>query len=159
LAKHGRHEDQQDHEDLGDHEDYEDQENHEVHRESFPTPNSGAAAKSRTRVVWIAIAAAGVVALIAALLISTWPKENLATVTIGGVGYTSNMEVEEFNGYVYVFIPVNTEVDDAVVEVDDADDSRKIRDFLDSLGTLVPGEHVLELSNSNLHFIVDGIEE
>ena len=38
-------------------------------------------------------------------------------------------------------------------------DTQQIREFLDGLDTLVPGEHVVSLSEVNLHFIVDGIDE
>jgi hypothetical protein len=81
------------------------------------------------------------------------------SVTVGGTEYTTNVRMDEQGGYVYAYIPVNTDVGEVVIEVADEQDNREIRSFLDSLDTFTPGEHVLELSDSNLHFIVDGMAE
>lgn len=116
--------------------------------------------RSRRRAAWIATAVAAVVVLVLAALLS-WnrPAGGGEPVTVGGTEYTTNVRMDEQGGYVYAYIPVNTDVGEVVIEVADEEDNREIRDFLDSLDTLVPGEHVLELSDSNLHFIVDGMAE
>lgn len=111
----------------------------------------------RRRALWIAAAAVAVA--IGALVWLNWPAQDVESVTVGGAEFATNMQMEEQGGYVYAYIPVNTDVGDVVIEVADAEDNREIREFLDSLDTLVPGEHVLALSDSNLHIIVDGMSE
>ena len=58
-----------------------------------------------------------------------------------------------------MYVPVNSEVNSLVLKVQDAEDNAQIRAFLSGLDTFVPGEHVLALSDSNLHFIIDGMAE
>ena len=115
--------------------------------------------RPRRRAVWIAAAAVLAAVVVAALLWTNCPKTGAEPVTLGGVEYTSNVRMEEQGGYVYAYIPVNSDAGGVVIEVADAEDNREIREFLDSLDTLVPGEHVLALSESNLHIIVDGMSE
>jgi len=110
------------------------------------------------RGLWIAGVALLVIVIgIAAWLL--WPKQQTETVTLLGTEYTTNMQIEEHRGYVYVTIPVNSDTRDVVIEVPDETDNARIRDFLDELDTLVPGERVIALSDSNLHVLVDGIVE
>lgn len=108
-----------------------------------------------------------VVLLLAGLLIGGFiaflllnpPKGKAEEVTIRGIEYTTNLKMDEFGGDVYVYLPVNAEVGEAVVERKDGKGNEEIRSFLDSLDTLVPGEHMLELGDYNLHVIIDGMEE
>lgn len=116
------------------------------------------APRSRKKALWIGAAASAAVVAGAALW-WLWPAQNIEVVNVLGVDYTTNMQIEEHGGYVYVTVPVNAAVNSVVVEVEDKSDSQKIREFLDSLDTLVPGEHVLALRDSNLHIIVDGMDE
>lgn len=116
-------------------------------------------ARSRRRALWVVAAIVVVAAVVAGLLWWNQPEEQLDTVTLHSVEYTTNLRMDEHNGYAYVYVPVNTDAGEAVLEVEDEADSAEIRAFLDGLDTLVPGEHVLELSDANLHFIVDGMEE
>ncbi|MBC9936170.1 MULTISPECIES: hypothetical protein [unclassified Leucobacter] len=118
---------------------------------------SGASRPRRT-LLWAGGAAAAALT-VGALAWWNWPAPGVADVTILGVDYTTNMEVEEHGGYVYVTVPVNSDPRSVVVEVGNAGDDQEIREFLDGLDTLVPGEHVVELRASNLHFIVDGLAE
>lgn len=113
----------------------------------------------RRRALWIAASAAAVAVVIGALVWLNWPAQDVESVTVGGAEYTTNVRMDEQGGYVYAYIPVNTDVGKVVIEVADEEDNREIRDFLDSLDTLVPGEHVLALSEANLHIIVDGMSE
>lgn len=89
---------------------------------------------------------------------SLWQPSDVESVTLLGVEYTSNVQLDEHGGYVYVTLPVNSDGNAVVLEVTDPDDNEEIRGFLSALDTLVPGEHVLELRDSNLHFIVDGMD-
>lgn len=116
------------------------------------------APRVRRKGLWIGGAVAAAL-LLGALAWWFWPASNVQTVSVLGADYTTNMRIDDHNGYVYVYVPVNADVKRVVVQVADKADSKEIRGFLDTLDTLVPGEHVLELSNSNLHFIVDGMEE
>lgn len=111
------------------------------------------------RGLWIAGAVLLVIVIgVAAWLL--WPKQQQTeTVTLIGTEYTTNMPIEEHGGYVYVTIPVNSDTRDVVIEVPDETDNARIRDFLDELDTLVPGERVVALSDSNLHVLVDGMAE
>lgn len=117
---------------------------------------------TRPNRVWL-IAGGVAILVLAVLAAALWlnrPAEEAPnTVTVQGVEYVTNVEVEEQGGYVYVYLPVNTETGAVVLEVADSADSERIKEFLDGLDTLVPGEHVVSLSESNLHFIVDGIDE
>lgn len=118
------------------------------------------ASRARTRLLWIGGAVAVVLAVVlGTLLWANWSAKDVQVITVLGVEYSSNVPIEEQNGYVYVYLPVNSDTAAVIVEVSDEGDSRRIRDFLDSLDTFVPGEHVLDLSDSNLHFIVDGMAE
>lgn len=112
----------------------------------------------RRKGLWLGSAVAAAL-LLGALAWWFWPASNVQTVSVLGVDYTTNMQIDDHNGYVYVYVPVNADVNRVVVKVADKADNKEIRGFLDSLDTLVPGEHVIELSDSNLHFIVDGMEE
>lgn len=119
---------------------------------------AAATSRPRRKLLWAGGATA--VALAAgAVLWANWPAQDLDVVTVLGVDYTTNMQVDEHGGYVYVTVPVNSDAGSVVVEVGDAGDNAEIREFLDTLDTLVPGEHVVELQRSNLHFIVDGLAE
>ncbi len=122
------------------------------------SPDPAAASRSRARLLWLGVAAAGLVAL-GSLLWWNWPATDVETVTVLGVEYSTNLRLDEHDGYTYVYVPVNTDVGTAVLQVEDAGDRAQIRAFLDSLDTLLPGEHVLALSDANLHFIVDGMDE
>jgi hypothetical protein len=124
-----------------------------------PRADEGRPRAPRRRARWIAAAAAAVAVVIGALLWLNWPAQDVESVTVGGTEYTTNVRMDEQGGYVYAYIPVNTDVGEVVIEVADEQDNREIRSFLDSLDTFTPGEHVLELSDSNLHFIVDGMAE
>ncbi|WP_125098952.1 hypothetical protein [Leucobacter chromiireducens] len=114
--------------------------------------------RPRRRAVWLGVGVTAAIA-IGAVTWSLWPETDVRTVTVLGVDYTTNLDVEDHNGYPYVTVPVNTVVGSIVLEVSDADDTRTIQDFLATLDTLVPGEHVVSLGASNLHIIVDGIAE
>lgn len=117
--------------------------------------------RATPKAIWmIAIGIALVVlTLLAALLWLNRPEvDETSVVTVQGVEYVTNVTVEEQDGYVYVLMPVNSDAASVVLEVADDRDNAKIREFLDGLDTLVPGEHVLSLSDANLHFILDGIE-
>lgn len=111
---------------------------------------------------WI-IAGGAVLVALAVLAAALWlnrPDANTpSTVTVQGVEYVTNVEVEEQDGYLFVYLPVNADTADVVLETPNAADTRQIREFLDGLDTLVPGEYVVSLSAANLHFIVDGIDE
>ncbi|MBL3700610.1 hypothetical protein D3228_13320 [Leucobacter luti] len=108
--------------------------------------------------MWLGAGAAAAIAA-GALTWSLWPVQDLDTHTVLGVEVTTNLEVAAHGGYIYVTVPVNADASEAVLHVPDEGDNLRIREFLDGLDTLVPGEHVLALSEANLHFIVDGIEE
>lgn len=104
------------------------------------------------------VALAALVVLAAVLWVNQPRAAAPNTVTVQGTEYVTNVEVEAQGGYVYVYLPVNTDPEAVVLEVSDEADSQRIREFLGGLDTLVPGEHVVSLSESNLHFIVDGID-
>lgn len=110
------------------------------------------------RKVWLATLVVLVV-VVAVLAWWLWPKQQVPTVTLHGMDYTTNMQIEEYGGYVYVTVPVNTDPRDVVLTVADETDNQRIRDFLAELDTLVPGERVLALSTSNLHVLVTGMAE
>lgn len=114
--------------------------------------------RSRAQARWIGIAAGGAV-VAAAIAWWAWPVSDVETVTAYGIEYTTNVKVEEHGGYVYVYVPVNAKTGSVVLEVENKKDSQHIREFLDSLDTFVPGEHVVSTSEMNLHFIVDGMAE
>ena len=112
--------------------------------------------------VWLIAGGVALIALVvlaAVLWLNRPTADGPSTVTVQGVEYVTNVEVEAQGGYVYVYLPVNSDVESVVLEVADEADNQQIREFLDGLDTFVPGEHVLSLSETNLHFIVDGIDE
>ncbi|WP_025134722.1 hypothetical protein [Leucobacter sp. PH1c] len=121
-------------------------------------PEPARRGRPRRRALWLGAGAAAALALGAATW-ALWPTSDVHSVTVLGVDYSTNLEIEEHDGYTYVTVPVNTEAGSAVLEVPDADDTRAIREFLAGLDTLVPGEHVLTLRTANLHIIVDGMAE
>ena len=121
-------------------------------------PEPARRGRPRRRALWLGAGAAAALALGAATW-ALWPTSDVRSVTVLGVDYSTNLEIEEHDGYTYVTVPVNTEAGSAVLEVPDADDTRAIREFLAGLDTLVPGEHVLTLRTANLHIIVDGMAE
>ncbi|GAA1598690.1 hypothetical protein GCM10009693_08230 [Leucobacter chromiireducens subsp. chromiireducens] len=123
-----------------------------------PSASAGRPGRSRHRALWLGVGAAAALA-IGAVTWSLWPAGDVRTTTVLGVEYSTNLNVEEQNGYTYVTVPVNTEVESLVLEVPDAEDTRTIREFLAGLDTFVPGEHVLSLGTANLHIIVDGLAE
>ncbi|QYM75572.1 hypothetical protein [Leucobacter luti] len=114
--------------------------------------------KPRRRALWLGAGAVAALAIGVAAW-SLWPASDVHSVTVLGVEYSTNLQIEEHDGYAYVTVPVNTEAGSTVLEVTDADDTRTIREFLAGLDTLVPGEHVLTLRTANLHIIVDGMVE
>ncbi len=126
--------------------------------EPEPEPEPARRGWPRRRALWLGAGAAAALALGAATW-ALWPTSDVRSVTVLGVDYSTNLEIEEHDGYTYVTVPVNTEAGSAVLEVPDADDTRAIREFLAGLDTLVPGEHVLTLRTANLHIIVDGMAE
>ena len=126
--------------------------------EPEPEPEPARRGRPRRRALWLGAGAAAALALGAATW-ALWPTSDVRSVTVLGVDYSTNLEIEEHDGYTYVTVPVNTEAGSAVLEVPDADDTRAIREFLAGLDTLVPGEHVLTLRTANLHIIVDGMAE
>lgn len=83
----------------------------------------------------------------------------LHEVRAAGVEFTTNVEVREERGSVYVYLPVNTDVASVVLGVEDPSTSERIRAFLDGIDTLVPGEHVLDLEGVSVRVIVDGIPD
>ena len=128
---------------------------------SAPAPASRPGRRAVPRPRWVV--AAVVLAVLVTLAALLWPNGPEAdpskVVTVQGVDYVTNVRVEDQGGYVYVFLPVNADATSVVLEVGDERDNEKIREFLGALDTFVPGEHVLALSDSSLHFILDGIEE
>lgn len=127
-----------------------------------PASRPGRRAVPRPRWVVSAVVLAVLVTLVtlAALLWPNGPEADPSkVVTVQGVDYVTNVRVEDQGGYVYVFLPVNADATSVVLEAGDERDNEKIREFLGALDTFVPGEHVLALSDSSLHFILDGIEE
>lgn len=131
-----------------------------------PVPASSPLRRPRhrrsARLKWIVAGAVALVALtaVATLLWVTGPKEDAASsVTVQGISFVTNVEVEDQNGYVYVYLPVNTDAASVVLEVANESDNQQIREFLGALDTLVPGEYVLSLSEATLHFIVDGMDD
>lgn len=117
-------------------------------------------ADSKWKRPWLWVVVAGVVAaIIVVVVLLAGGDDKTSTVTVYGTDYTTTQNIDGHNGYVYVYIPVNAETSDVIVEVENPGDTAKIREFLDGLDTFTPGEHIVELSDSNLHFIVDGIEE
>lgn len=130
----------------------------ESSEETPETPEVPTTPKWRSKKVWLggAIAAALVLGGLAWWIGST---QTVKTVTVLGVDYTTNLEMDVYDGNVYVSVPVNTNTGEAVLKVDNKEDNEQIREFLDSLDTLVPGEHALALSETNLRFIVDGMAE
>lgn len=162
--------DHEDHEDREDREDREDNEQHEAQddRESAAVetpPLRRVRQRRRALPRWAWITGIGVcvgiaLAVIAVAIWLNWPKtDETSVVTVHGVEYVTNVQVEDHNGYAYVQMPVNSDTASVVLEVADSADNEKIREFLDGLDTLMPGEHVLSLNETNLHFIVDGIDE
>ena len=126
--------------------------------EPEPEPEPARRGRPRRRALWLGAGAAAALALGAATW-ALWPTSDVRSVTVLGVNYSTNLEIEDHDGYTYVTVPVNTEAGSAVLEVPDTDDTRAIREFLAGLDTLVPGEHVLTLRTANLHIIVDGMAE
>lgn len=112
----------------------------------------------KRRHLWKWVVAATIPLVVVAFLLLNNNEDTTQTVTIYGTDYTTTQTVEGHNGYVYVSIPVNTDTSTVIVEVENGADNLKIREFLDQLDTFIPGEHVIALSDGNLHFIVDGIE-
>lgn len=100
---------------------------------------------------------AGAAVLIA--LVAGPRHEQPRVINIGETAYTTNVEVRAEGGYTYVYLPVNTDVADVILEVDDAADRHELRTFLDAVDTNVPGEHVVDLTNTHVRVIVDGMAE
>ena len=116
----------------------------------------------KPKLVWLIAGGVAVVVLVVSAATFWLNKPEVdapTTVTVQGVEYVTNVEVEAQSGYVYVYLPVNTDPETVVLEAPIEADTQQIREFLDGLDTLVPGEHVVSLSEVNLHFIVDGIDE
>lgn len=111
----------------------------------------------------IAIAVLAIVgALLAGWLVLTSgdsAADDVETHTVRGVEYSTNLEIEELRGDLYVYVLVNTDVEDIVFEVDNRDDNAAIQKFFNSLDTFVPGEYELDLTDATLRIIVDGMAE
>lgn len=110
---------------------------------------------------WVGFAVAAAVAVATAVVagVLLWAPFDVRTVEVGGVSYRTNIELREDATGIYAFMPVNTDTDGVVLEMDDDAADPVIRDFLERLDTFVPGEHVLELENSvTIRVIVDGVQ-
>lgn len=91
----------------------------------------------------------------------TWGAlgDDVRKVTVAGATFETNLRLAEHHGDVYVYVPVNATVRDLVLSTGEKVDDAKIREFLDQLDTVRPGEHTLEVDGEKLHVIVDGIDE
>ena len=80
------------------------------------------------------------------------------TYEIAGEDYISNVEIKEEAGGVYMYLPVNTDIEEVEVVTADPETTQQLREQLQSLDTFVPGEHILRLPERSIHVIIDGIE-
>ncbi|MFW0770939.1 hypothetical protein ACLRGH_13050 [Arthrobacter koreensis] len=80
------------------------------------------------------------------------------TYEIAGENYISNVEIKEEAGEVYIYLPVNTDIEEVEVVTADPETTQQLRDQLQSLDTFTPGEQILELPDRSIHVIIDGIE-
>lgn len=119
-----------------------------------------AATKRSARMRSIIAGAAAVLVALAVALPLLWPRAaDVREVEVAGTTFTTNLDVREEGGYVYAYLPVNADVGAVVLTAENPDDTARIREFLQDLDTLVPGEHVIDLTDSHLHVIVDGIPD
>lgn len=78
---------------------------------------------------------------------------------IQGMTFTSNVMIADEPSGIYLYLPVNSDMTEVVVEAEDPRVTEALRAQLEQIDTFIPGEHVLELDQLTIHVIVDGIEE
>ena len=140
-----------------------------------PTPVAAAGAKGETTRprrgrrarrshassrVWVRGALIGMLALVVggAVWAGIGAGDGTRTYEIAGEDYISNVEIKEEAGGVYMYLPVNTDIEEVEVVTADPETTQQLREQLQSLDTFVPGEHILRLPERSIHVIVDGIE-
>lgn len=120
------------------------------------------ARKQKRSLIVVGAAIALVIALGVAWLVMNLSKDSGNQVheySIRGLEYTTNLQIEEVRGEIYVYVLVNTDTDDIVFEVEDAADNGLVSEFFKGLDTFIPGEYEVELTDSTLRVIVDGMVE
>ncbi|MCC3283218.1 hypothetical protein [Arthrobacter caoxuetaonis] len=110
--------------------------------------------------VWVRGSLIGMLALVVggAVWAGLGAGDGTRTYEIAGEDYTSNVEIKEEAGGVYMYLPVNTDIEEVEVVTADPDTTQQLQEQLQNLDTFVPGEHILELPDTSIHVIIDGIE-
>ncbi|MBV0894666.1 hypothetical protein [Microbacterium sp. NC79] len=86
-------------------------------------------------------------------------SDGLTSYEIAGEQITSNVVITDEPAGIYLYLPVNADIDNVVFESENPAFAQQLRERLAHLDTFIPGEHVVELGEITVHVIIDGIDE
>ena len=115
--------------------------------------------RTRMLVVVACVLAAGLGSWGVFALVGDRQAPSATSYVVGDTTIVSSAEITEEATGAYLYLPVNTDVGDVILELDDPQATARLREQMEQIDTMVPGEHRVEIPGLAITVIVDGLDE